>query len=644
MRAQQAEMATNYRRDQEQGGEMTKKGRSSPVHNLKTRTKLLASFGLVSSIIVAMAAVAVLTLQQLSDVSQTVYTDYTVPLADVTEMGGALTSHHQILTNMTSITNLPDIVSETKRLAPYREKVNRVITNYTATVLRASQSGRNDTKDLATLKAAVEQYFMDAEGGLSALVDSFGKNLTPAQAENMRELGVLALKVNLQRPFDQIIARQREQVLDMQAAVKDLNEEAQIRVSNAITFLSVGGVTAVIFGLGIGYGMAQFFSKNLTHIAQVAQSAAAGNFQARAKITSKDEFGQLAASFNAMLDRNTTLMTSEFERDEMQKRLMGFLVLVSDVGKGDLTKRGEVTADVFGNMADGFNLMIQRFAQLMKQVREAAVRVNQSAGVLRDNANQMTTTAKQQADESIKTLDAVEQLSLQMRQVAKTASASSESATQVLQATERGRVAVQATVQDMQGIRSSVQRMSKQVKALGDRSVEIAQIVSTIRDIANQTNLLALNAAIEAAGAGEAGVRFAVVADQVRKLAESSTHATREIADLVKVIQTETHDAVVAMDQETQAVEAGSSSARRTDEVFKEISVIAQRSSELAQTIASAAVNQTVSTDKVGRSIKDFAGGALETQKATDSARMTVEDMAKLAEGLTSSVSQFKLV
>lgn len=104
----------------------------------------------------------------------------------------------------------------------------------------------------------------------------------------------------------------------------------------------------------------------------------------------------------------------------------------------------------------------------------------------------------------------------------------------------------------------------------------------------------------------------------------------------MKVIQAETHDAVVAMDQETQAVEAGSSSVLRMDEVCKEISVIARRSSELVQTIASAAVNQTVSTDKVGRSIKDFAGGALDTQKVTDSARMIVEDMAKLAEGLTS--------
>jgi twitching motility protein PilJ len=323
---------------------------------------------------------------------------------------------------------------------------------------------------------------------------------------------------------------------------------------------------------------------------------------------------------------------------------MVFLVLVSEVGKGDLTKRGEVTADVFGNLADGFNLMTQRFGQLMKQVREAAERVNKSAVTLRDSANQMAGTAKQQADESVKTLSAVDQLASSMRQVSATAGASSESAKQVLHATEQGRLAVQETVQDMQNIRSAVQRMSKQVKALGDRSLEISTIVSTIRDIANQTNLLALNAAIEAAGAGEAGVRFAVVADQVRKLAESSTQATREIADLVKVIQTETQDTVVAMEQETQAVEAGSASALRTGEVFNEISGIAQRSSELAQTIASAAVNQTASTDQVGRSLKEFAGGAVATQKATDSARATVEDMAKLAEGLTSSVAQFKLV
>jgi twitching motility protein PilJ len=625
-------------------GEMVKVDRGSALYNLKTRTKLLASFGLVSFIIFVMATAGVLTIQQLSVASQAVYVDYTVPLADFAEMGAALTSHHQILTNMTNITKQSDFVSELNRLTPYRVKVNSVISDYEATVLRVSRSGRDETKDLAILKPAIAQYFKESDGALSALSDSFGKNLTPAQAENLRDLGTLALRVNLQRPFDQVIARHHEQVMDLHDVAKDLNEDAQALASNGKIILMVGGLIAVAFGLGIGYWIAQFFSKKLTHIAHIAQLAASGNYQSRAKVTTKEELGQLANGFNTMLDYITTaLAKAEGERDELQKRLMVFLVLVSDVGKGDLTKRGEVTADVFGNMADAFNLMIQRFSQLMKQVREGAERVNKSAGVLRDNANQMAGTAKQQADESFKTLGAVEQLANQMRQVAETAGASSESAKQVLQATEQGRAAVQETLQDMQNIRSAVQRMSKQVKALGDRSLEISHIVSTIRDIANQTNLLALNAAIEAAGAGEAGVRFAVVADQVRKLAESSTQATREISDLVKVIQTETQDAVSAMEHQTQAVEAGSASALQTGEVFNEISGIAQRSSELAQTIASAAVNQTASTDQVGRSIKDFAGGAVETQKATDSTRMTVEDMAKLAEGLTSSVAQFKL-
>ena len=624
---------------------MAKTDRSSVLLNLTTRTKLLASFGLVSLVIFAMATFGVLTLRQLSVASQAVYVDYTVPLADFAEMGSALTNHHQILINMTNITKHADFVSEFKRLAPYREKVNRVLADYEATVFRISRSGRDEEKDFAILKPAIEQYFKEAEGALSALADSFGKSLTPAQAENLRDLGILALRVNLQQPFDQVIARHHEQVLDLEDVAKDLNEDAQSTAFNGTVSLIIGGLVAVVVGLGIGYWIAQFFAKNLGHIAQVAQLAAGGNYQSRAKITTKEEIGQMATAFNTMLDRIiTSLKTTESERDDMQKRLMVFLVLVSEVGKGDLTKRGEVTADMFGNLADGFNLMTQRFGQLMKQVREAAERVNKSAVTLRDSANQMAGTAKQQADESVKTLSAVDQLASSMRQVSATAGASSESAKQVLHATEQGRLAVQETVQDMQNIRSAVQRMSKQVKALGDRSLEISTIVSTIRDIANQTNLLALNAAIEAAGAGEAGVRFAVVADQVRKLAESSTQATREIADLVKVIQTETQDTVVAMEQETQAVEAGSASALRTGEVFNEISGIAQRSSELAQTIASAAVNQTASTDQVGRSLKEFAGGAVATQKATDSARATVEDMAKLAEGLTSSVAQFKLV
>jgi len=613
--------------------------------DLQTQAKLLTVFGLVGVIIAAMAGVGILTNHRLATQAETVYVDYTVPLTEFNTMLFNINRYHEALIDVARTTRASDFAVEEKALAPFRAEVERLISSYETTTLRVSSSGRDEAKDLVELKAAIADFFNQGEAAVNTMKESFeSKSLTGAQVLAMRELGQLAIRVSIGPAYEKVAERHAEQIKTIGAVAKDLAEESKSTATNATIILVVGGLAAVLLGLALGYWVAHKMALGIGQVASVAQQAASGNYHARAKITSKDELGQMATSFNTMLDRITALVTSEGERDEMQKRLMNFLVLVSDVGKGDLTKRGEVTADMFGNLADGFNLMIARFGQLLKQVREAAERVNKSAGTLRENAGQMAGTAKHQADESAKTLGAVEQLATQMRQVAETAGASSESANQVLLATERGRVAVQETVQDMQSIRAAVQRMSKQVKALGDRSLEISQIVSTIRDIANQTNLLALNAAIEAAGAGEAGARFAVVADQVRKLAESSTQATREIADLVKVIQSETQDAVVAMEQETQAVEAGSASALRTGEVFNEISGIAQRSAELAQTIASSAVTQTASTDQVGRSIKDFTGGAVATQKATDAARLTVEDMAKLADGLTASVAQFKLV
>ena len=612
--------------------------------DLKTQTKLLIVFGLVGLIITVMAGLGVVTNTRLAAQAEAVYVDYTVPLTEFNQLLFNVNQYHESLVDISRTPRASDFAVELEGLSPYRGRVEELIAGYEQTTLRVSSTGRDEAADLVELKAAVTEFFNQGEAAVNTIKESFeSKSLTEAQAIQMRELGQLAINVSLQPAYQKVIERHAEQVKTMSAVAKDLSDESKAMAWNATLALIVGGIIAVALGLALGYWVAHKISLGIGQVANVAQQAAAGNYQARAKVASKDEVGQMATSFNTMLDRITALVTSEGERDEMQKRLMNFLVLVSDVGKGDLTKRGEVTADMFGNLADGFNLMIARFGQLLKQVREAAERVNKSAGTLRDNAGQMAGTAKQQADESVKTLSAIEQLAVQMRQVSETAGASSDSAKQVLQATERGRIAVQETVQDMQSIRSAVQRMSKQVKGLGDRSLEISQIVSTIRDIANQTNLLALNAAIEAAGAGEAGARFAVVADQVRKLAESSTQATREIADLVKVIQNETQDAVVAMEQETQAVEAGSASALRTGEVFNEISTIAQRSAELAQTIAQSAATQTASTDQVGRSIKDFTGGAMATQKATDSARLTVEDMAKLADSLTASVAQFKL-
>ena len=170
--------------------------------DLKTRTKLMSSYGIVSAIIFVMATSGVLTLRQLSAVSQAVYTGYTLPLANFAEMGTALTHHHQVLAGIVSVTNHDDFVSEVARLSSFRKKTDQVIAEYGGSTLRVSRSGRDEAKDLAILKPAIQQYFQAADGALSALADSFGKSLTSTQAEHMRNLGILALTVNLQPTFE----------------------------------------------------------------------------------------------------------------------------------------------------------------------------------------------------------------------------------------------------------------------------------------------------------------------------------------------------------------------------------------------------------------------------------------------------------
>ncbi len=611
--------------------------------NLKALHKILIGFSVIIVGTMAIGLIGLMGLSQLKGQLSSIYDESTVGISHVAVSSTNLSLYHNALLSVSYQRQKSDFDEAIIPLAELKRRTLMPLETYRPSATHETVDGRRDGQELDVLIFTLREYFASAESTVGALNDSFDPSLTDEQRQAMRELATTVLSTEVALWHGRSIWRFQWVAQLIRDLASELNDTGQNMAIHLTKIMLGGAIAALLLALAIGYFLARSIVRDIIHVADVATQAAGGNLQARAKLESDDEVGHMAKAFNIMLDRITTLVSTEEERDKMQKQLVQFLVLVSDVGKGDLTKRGEVTADMFGNLADGFNLMIQRFSQLMKQVRQAAERVNASAGKLRDNAGQMAGTARHQADESIKALGAVEQLASAMRQVTDTAGASSEAARQVLKSTEDGRRAVQETVQDMQRIQLAVQRMSKQIKALGDRSLEISQIVSTIRDIANQTNLLALNAAIEAAGAGEAGARFAVVADQVRKLAESSTQATREISDLVKVIQSETQHAVVAMEHETQAVEDGSASAMRTGDVFKEISTIAQRSAELAQSIAAAAADQTVSTDQVGRSIKDFTGGAVATQKATDSARATVEDMVTLAEGLTTSVSQFKL-
>ena len=409
----------------------------------------------------------------------------------------------------------------------------------------------------------------------------------------------------------------------------------------------------VVAGLGIvgvGAVLGRRIAAPLQELAVAAKRVSAGDLSVQVPVRSEDEIGQLTATFNDTIVRLRSQVQTEAERDEerrtrqeLQTNITRFLDTAVEISHGDLTKRGEVTADVLGSVVDAINLMIEEIAAIVASARTAAIHVAASSHGMIVAAADMASGAQAQTREAMGVTTAMEALALSVRQVATSAEDSARSAHQTLEAAQKGDEAVRGSLDGMQRIRREVGAISKRIKSLGDRSLEISAIASTIEDIAGQTNLLALNATIEAAGAGQAGLRFAVVADEVRKLAERVARAAKDIADLVKTIQTETQEAVLVTEHGTGEVESGYQVTIQAGARLKEIAALAQHSAGLAQDISLVTAQQVGGTETVAASVQSISSVAVETEQGVLQTRKTIDELVKVAEELTSTLARFKL-
>jgi methyl-accepting chemotaxis protein len=413
-------------------------------------------------------------------------------------------------------------------------------------------------------------------------------------------------------------------------------------------FAVFGGVSVLAVLAGVLF--ARRITRPLGRIVKVAERVGRGDLSETVKVASHDEIGLLAHTFNDTVVRLRSQVMTETERDDekkkredLQKNIQTFLDTVMEISQGDLSRRGQVTPDVLGSVVDSINVMVEEIAALLADVRHAALRVAGSANEMIGATDQMAGGAQAQAREITTVSHAMETMSRSVREVASTAEKAAGAARHTLEAARQGDQAVRDSLAGMQRIRGEVQVISKKIKSLGDRSLEISEIVNLIEELASHTNLLALNAAIEAAGAGEAGLRFGVVADEIRKLAERAAKATKDVASLIRTVQTETQEAVVAMEDGTREVEAGYQVTIRAEQHLKEIAGMSTTSAELAQGISRASAEQVDGAEGVARAVQSIAQVAVHTEQAVLQTRKTVEDLVKLADELTRSLARFKL-
>ncbi|MBL8797646.1 MAG: methyl-accepting chemotaxis protein [Planctomycetia bacterium] len=401
-----------------------------------------------------------------------------------------------------------------------------------------------------------------------------------------------------------------------------------------------GAAVALLAAVLLVFLIVRGFTRQIAAMQDLFTQLGIGNFQARAAIVSNDELGQITTMLN---DNLLPLVQSREEKDQIQQSIAKLLEEVAGVADGDLSKDAEVTTDVTGAIADSFNYMIEQLRKVIGNVQDATLQVSSSANEIHATTEHLAQGSEAQAEQIVNTSAAIDEMAVSIQQVSENAALSANVAQQSLVNARTGNEAVQNTIQGMNRIRDQVQETAKRIKRLGESSQEIGQIIQLIDDIADRTSILALNASIQAAMAGEAGRGFAVVAEEVERLAVRSTDATKKIATLVKTIQSETNEAVGAMEKGIQEVVEGSKLAGEAGQALGEIQGVSNRLAELIQSISLASKQQARGSEALAKSMGEISQITQQTAAGTKQAAESVNELAGLADDLRSSVSTFRL-
>ncbi|CDN12686.1 Methyl-accepting chemotaxis protein [Richelia intracellularis] len=428
------------------------------------------------------------------------------------------------------------------------------------------------------------------------------------------------------------------------------NQRESIRNTGLAMALAAGAAGAVSAGI-VGSLSLKQIRRTTKDLQSQFDAVRQGNLNVTATVYSKDEFGQLATGFNEMArviftttnEATRKAQEQEEAKENLQRQVIRLLDDVEGAARGDLTVQAEVTADVLGAVADAFNLTIQNLRDIVQQVKVAAREVTKGSTNSETFARALSSDALRQAEELAATLNSVQVMTDSIQRVAEAAREAEAVTHDASEIAQKGGEAVENTVAGILEIRETVAETTRKVKRLAESSQEISKIVALISQIASRTNLLALNASIEAARAGEAGRGFAIVADEVRQLADKSAKSLKEIEQIVMQIQSETGSVMTAMEEGTQQVIKGTKLAEEAKRSLDNIIHVADRIDKLVRLISADTVNQTETSRAVAQVMQSVELTAQETSQEAQRVSGALQNLVGVSRDLISSVERFRV-
>ncbi|MFH0736860.1 MAG: methyl-accepting chemotaxis protein [bacterium] len=451
--------------------------------------------------------------------------------------------------------------------------------------------------------------------------------------------------------------------------LKLMNTEKETMIKKLNDFSSTsnfGGIIIVIITLIIGTIGITTITRSIMEIKRAALKIAKGNTNFSLSVEGSDEISELQTAFNQMIDNinttNNTLINEKTELEEVQHKIKAAIIestnqkqyleektsiilgAMQKFSQGDLTEKLDIEKnDEMGILFDGFNQTISNVRELIRQVSESILATASASTEISSNAEEMASGVQELSTQTSEVTSAINEMSKTIYDSAKNSSLAAENAKHSGTKAEEGGKVVKETINGMNKIAEVVKKSADTVNILGQNSEKIGEIISVISDIADQTNLLALNAAIEAARAGEQGRGFAVVADEVRKLAERTTTATKEITQMIKQIQESTQEAVVSMEEGTSQVENGKVLASHAGNVLDEIVLSSQKVTDIIIQVAAASEEQSSAAEEISKSIEGINNVTQESTMGIQQIAKASEDLSQLTNRLQNLISRFSI-